>query len=286
MNTKEATFKPEIEKVIIKPIMRVRNPLVADPQHEAFFLFGNATVKYTLPIDRYGNLINPFKSEAEQKWLEQELDMDLNYHKAKDNAWHKMKVALGKDPKALDLLNPKQYLEYIILRANSLFIAPSAEEAKDKMTYRYMITSVDEEIKTKSSDTDNKIEAYIALGELRNSKDDMINFLKVYGKKVSTASKPEFLQGQIKDIIENDTETFLTLIKDKDSYDIKLIIAEGVECGAIIKRGREYTLPGGDVLSNTGETATIKNAVEYLKAKKNQDILTMIKTRIKTAKDK
>jgi hypothetical protein len=70
------------------------------------------------------------------------------------------------------------------------------------MTYRYMITSVDEEIKTKSSDTDNKIEAYIALGELRNSKDDMINFLKVYGKKVSTASKPEFLQGQIKDIFD------------------------------------------------------------------------------------
>lgn len=282
----EAKFKPETDVVIIKPIMRARNPLVNDPDHEAFFLFGNAKIDYKLPIDRYGNLLNPFKNEEEQRWLESELDLDLNYHKIKDNAWHKIKVSLGKDARRLDLRNAKQYLEYVVLRANSLHIAPSAEEAGNKRTYRYMITSVDQEVKDQSNVGNLKIEAYIAFGKLRDSKEDMINFLKVYGKKVSDVSKETFLTAEITKIVENDTETFLSIISDKDNYEMKLLIAEAVEAGAVIKKSREYLLPGGDALAETGQIATIDNAVKYLKSPKNQDILTLIQTRVKTSKSK
>ena len=50
------------KKVIVKPIMRARNANITDPEHEAFFLFGNATIDYRLPLDRHGNLKNPFDS--------------------------------------------------------------------------------------------------------------------------------------------------------------------------------------------------------------------------------
>lgn len=286
MSTKEATFKPERKKIIVKPIMRVRNPLVSDPEHEAYFLFGSASNTYSLPIDKYGNLLNPFTSKEEQEWLEKELDLDLNYHKAKDNFWHKYRVRLDKYPKNYELSNPKQYLEYLILKANSLFIAPSTDEMNNKKTYRYVITSEEQDIKNDSIAGNLKMEAYIAYGKIREDRSEMLNFLKVYGKKVSDVSKVEFLNAELVKIIESDTEGFLAIWNDKDNYSIKLLITEAVDCGAIIKKGREFILPGGDPLCNVGDTAILKNAVEYLQSPKNQEILTLITTRVKTAKSK
>lgn len=286
--TKEAiTFRPPTEKIVVKPIMRVRNPMVTDPQHEAYFLFGNANIGYMLPIDTQGNLVNPFSSHEEQKWLENELDLDLNYHRVKDNPWHKLKVKLGKDNKVLDLQNPKQYLEYLILKANKLQIAPDGASIKDKATYRYALVSENHEVKQNTSKANLKIEAYTALGKLQDDKEAMINFLKVYGKKVSyIGSKPEFILSQITKIIEEDIEGFLGVYKDKENYEIKLLIAQAVECGAITKKGREFTLPSGDPLANEGDKGTIDNAVKYLKSPANQEVLTIIKVRVDNAKDK
>ena len=39
----EVKFKGKEEKITVKPIWKSVNPNVDDPEHEAFFLFGNAT---------------------------------------------------------------------------------------------------------------------------------------------------------------------------------------------------------------------------------------------------
>jgi hypothetical protein len=283
--TAKKVFTPKQERVVVKPIMRARNPLVTDPEHEAFFLVGNATINYCLPTDTQGNLLNPFSSKEEQEWLEKELDLDLNFHKTKDNFWHDFKVKLGKSIKRLDLQNPKHYLDYLVLKANRLFIAPNGEAMNDRATYRYALVSEEFENKKSVKQADLKIEAYKAFGKLEEDTEGMKDFLKVYGKKVSPVSKKSFLIEEISKIVDNDLEGFLAVIRDKDNYEIKLLVAEAVEVGAVIKQGRKYTLPGGDNLCGPGEQPTMAHVVEYLKAPANQDILTLLQTRVKTAKD-
>jgi hypothetical protein len=285
--TKEAKkkFSPPKEVRVVKPIMRARNPLIQDPEHEAFFLVGNATITYCLPVDRQGNLLNPFESKEEQEWLEESLDMDLNHHKAKENAWHRIKVKLGKDTKKLNLSNPKHYLEYIVLRANKLYIAPDGESMNKLATYRYALVSEEFETKKQVKKADLEIEAYMFLGKLKEDKQEMIDFLKVYGKRVSNVSKSDFLISELKKAIDTDLDGFLKVARDKENYEIKLLIANAVECGALNKQGRKYHLPGGDDLCGPGDVPTLANAVAWLQNPANQDILTMLKARVETAKD-
>jgi hypothetical protein len=286
MSTSEkGSFVIPSKTVVVKPILRARNPLISDPEHEAFFLFGNATRDYCLPVDRQGNLISPFTSKEEQTWLEEELDVDLNYHKAKNNFWHTFKVKLGKDIKRLNLENPKHYLEYIMLKANKQEIAPDGDSMSNKATYRYALVSEEFETKKRVTTADMKIEAYMELGKLKDDKQAMIDFLRVYGKKVSDQSKKDFLVDEIQKIIDDNIEAFLGVVKDKENYELKLLIERAVDCGAVIKRGREYFLQGGDPLSGAGDKSILSNVLIYLKAKANQDILLNIQTRVKNAKD-
>ena len=280
------TFRGIDKKVVVKPVMRVRNSLISDPEHEAFFLVGNATITYCLPMDRYGNLNSPFTDqEGEREWLEKELDLDLNYHKRTDNFWKDHKVRLGKDNKVLDLKNPKDYVDYLVLLSNTMHIAPNGEAMHNRATYRYALVSEEFETRKAVSEGDLMIEAYTELGVLKGNKQAMIDFLKVYGRRVADVSKEDFLFKEIKKIVEKDREGFLHIIKDKENYETKLLIAKGVEVGAIIKDGRKYTLPGGDPLCSVGDVATLDNAVKYLNSPAHQDVYTTIVARVENAKD-
>jgi hypothetical protein len=269
----KAQWKAPIGVVVVKPIMRMRNPMVSDPEHEAYFLFGTSSIDYTLPTDRNNNLINPFSCKEEQEWLEKNLDADLNIYKKKDNFWHTHKVRLSKDERKLNLANPKDYLDYLILKANKLQIAPNGESMMKRATYRYALVSEEFEVLSQVKSSDKKKAAYKAAARLEEKgKDTMINFLKVYGKRVSPDTKKEFLISQIDQIIEEDINGFLAIVEDKD-YGLKLIIAEAVDAGLVIKKGRLYYLPGGDGLCGAGETPTIEAAVRFLNEPKNADIL-------------
>ena len=277
-------FKVKKEKLIVKPVMRQRNALITDPNHEAFFLFGTATNTYCLPVDRQGNLVDPFENEEEKEWLESMLDLDLNHHKRKENYFHRHTVKLGKDNRVLDLSNPKDYLDYVILRANKKFIAPDGDSAMKLATYRYMLTREDYESNSRAKTAELEIDAYIALGDLKRDNEAMINFLKIYGKKVAKESKAEFLISELKAIIDKDPSEFLAIYNDKDS-EIKLLISEAVEAGAVHKKGRKYYLPGGDELCGSGDVPTLNVVVEYLKSPANQDLLLSIKARVEKFKD-
>jgi hypothetical protein len=288
MSAKEKTgvFTPKKEIVIVKPnLTKSRNKLVDDPEHEAYFLMGTSSVHYSLPKDTQGNLINPFLTEGDKEWLEDSLDLDLNYHKRTDNFWKSFKVKLSKKTQRLDLANPKDYLTYLVLKANHLHIAPNENVANKRATYRYIMTTESFDMEKKASSVDKSIRAYMELGKIVEDKAAMANFLKVYGKKVSAQSKIEFFVAEIKKIIEEDIDTFLRIIEDKENYELKLLIADAVEIGAIKLDKRQYTLPGGDALAEVGQVPTLENAIKFLKYKGNQELLMTIKARVDNTKD-
>jgi len=285
---KAKKFTGEDRTVLVKPIMRARNPLVSDPEHEAFYLFGSSTITYCLPVDNRNNLVKPFmkgeEGKAEQAWLEEELDLDLNWHKNKDNEWHKIKVKLGKETVKLNLNNPKDYLLYIILRANTLFIAPDGDSSLKKKTYRYALVSEEYETNKTVSKADKEMEAFMHLGKLKDDKEAMVNFLKVFGKKVAATSKSSFLFTELRKLIEDDIDVFLKIAEDTDAFDMKLLIADAVDAGVVIKNSRKYSLPGGDPLCGEGLVASLDVAVDYLLAPAQQELLLSIKARVKTSK--
>lgn len=292
----EVKFKGKEEKITVSPILRSVNPNIDDPDHEAFFLFGNATRDYSLPMDRQGNLINPFESDQERAWLEKTLDVDLNVYKKSDNYWHKFKVKLGKQEKKLNLKNPQDYIDYLVLKLNRQFIAPLGTKKDAYLrTQKYALLKEDDQVSEIVNKETKKIEAYKAFGKMEDDKQAMINFLKVYGQtavnvgskksKVSLNTKIGLLIQLVSEIIEQDLNGFLNTVKDKENYDIKLLIANAVDTGVIIKEQRKYFLQGGDALCNEGLVPTIDNVVDYLKQIKNQDILLMLQARVDNAKE-
>ena len=285
MSITETTWVKPTGKLRIKLIMKGVNPLISDPSHEAYNLFGTSNREYALPVDTLGNLINPFSCAEEQEWLEKALDLDLNFHKQKNNYWNSAKIVLGKDDKLIDQSNPKEYIQLLIAKANKAYIAPDFKSQKKRATYKYVIVSENEEIKASAKKVNKTAEAYKFFGKIEEDRDAMLNFLKVYGKKVSGASKVSFLVQELGKIIEEDIDGFLEVANDKGNYELKLIIADAVVAGAVLKDKRKYHLPGGDPLCGEGDTPTLENAVIYLNNPANQDILSMLKARIKNAKD-
>jgi len=292
----EVRFKGKEERITIKPIMRSVNPNIDDPEHEAFFLFGNASRDYVLPMDRQGNLINPFASDEERAWLQKTLDVDLNVYKKTDNYWHKFKVKLGKTERKLNLSNPQDYVDYLVLKLNKQFIAPIGTKKDSYLqTQRYALVREEDETTEIVNKESKKIEAYKAFGKMEDDKQAMVNFLKVYGQtavnvgpkkaKVTLNTKRELLIQMVSEVIEKDLNGFLNTVKDKENYDIKLLVANAVEVGAIIKEQRKYFMQGGDALCNEGLVPTIDNVIEYLKAPKNQDIKLMLTARVDNAKE-
>ena len=284
MTTKNTNWKTPSGRIKVQPVQRAINSMIQDPAHEAYFLFGNSTNEYVLPRNTSGYLVNPFTSPEEQAWLEGILELDLNYHK-KNSEWEKVKVILGKDAIILDMANPRDYMNYLILLAIKRAIAPNGTVQKKKLSYRYVMLAEDFEVKEKAKIVNSTKDAYMFLGKLQADKQSMLDFLTVYGKGVDDQSTKGFLTGAIDDIMKDDLEGFLEIARDKDNYTMRLMIQQAVKLNVIILTGREYSLPGGDKLADKGMVATLENAMAYLQAAENQDILMTLEARVKNAKD-
>ena len=284
MTDTKTKWKTPSGKIKVQPVQRAINSMIQDPAHEAYFLFGSSTNEYVLTRNTSGYLNNPFAHPEDQAWLEEILDLDLNYHKT-GSEWEKFKVALGKDAIILDLSNPRDYITYLVLLSNKRAIAPSGAVQKKKLSYRYVMLAEDFEVKEKAKIVNSTKDAYMFLGKLQADKQSMLDFLTVYGKGVDDQSTKGFLTGAIDDIMKEDLEGFLEIARDKENYTLRLMIQQAVKLNVIVLTGREYSLPGGDKLADKGTIATLENAMEYLQAPENQDILMTLEARVKNAKD-
>ncbi len=277
------------KKVKVYPIKRASG-LVPDPEHEASFLFGTSTVKYTVPMTRTGSLVNPLT--AEEKRYFEEVDDQLDFKEgdlsipsesirvngSDDNYWLGFTVELDKNIRILDLNEPMDYIIYKVLIANKDHIAPSWEERNDKATFKYALVEEGEEQKAQATVANKKREAYKQFGKMESSPDEMLKFLKVYGKKVSENSTREFLEGEVSKVIEEDIDGFLDIVNDPH-YDTKLLITNGLEVGALIKERSTYSLPGGEVIGKS-----LQETIDYLEDNKNQDVRLEIEHRIEKSK--
>ena len=147
----------------------------------------------------------------------------------------------------------------------------------EKGTYKFALVDMDDEVIAKRKSSDKKKEAYKALGKMEASDTKLRNFFKVYGKRVPADATKDWMIGQVDEIIESDIDGFLTIVEDKD-YETKLEIQDALDCRALVKKGSEYELPGGESLGN------LEEVISKLKNPKFSEILVTIRSRISTAK--
>ena len=280
----------DLEGKQVKVLPIVKSTWITDPEHEAAFLVGAATNNFSAPMDRNGNVVCPLSKDEVEFFETPGLSGmsyktgDLSPYKEDNNFWKTHKVRLNKDPKVFNLSKPKDYIDYKILLANKDLIASSPEEAKRKRSYKYMIVSDDHEVDVRLTKQKKLQEAYMFFGKIEDNQEEMLNFLKIYGKKVPTAANIKWLKDEIGKVIIEDVEGFLGIARDSDRK-TRLMILQAVEAGILVKEGRKFFLRGGEPLCNPSEVPLIDIAVKFLKEPKNQDIYIDIKNRLQTAKD-
>lgn len=266
-------------KVKVKPIFRKDG--LADIGHEANFLFGSANWKVTLPLSRSGKnmLVNPFNSEEEKEFLENKLGVPLNPY-GKDSYFRDYTITLDKSVKTLDLSDPVQYLNFLILSANKSTIRPLNSDYGSREQKYKMVTEDFETAKT-AKKANNMFEAYARYGEMRNSKIKLRNFLRAFGKRV-TNQPLEWMQAEVQKIINDDIDGFLKIV-DNPKYEKIVFIEDAWHCGAIVKKDGKYTTVDGDQLAFDGKVNNLEGAIEYLFADENQQLYLIIKDRIENA---
>lgn len=273
------------EIIIVKYIHRRRGMAAnVDSNHViAGGMLTNAVRKFSAPIQRNGSIKNVLTNE-EKEYLESETGLNLSVY---GDFWQTYFVALHKEDanNRFDLSNPMDYISVKILESLSKEeIAPSWSERDTKQTYQFAITREDEEMLETKKKFDSKKEAFKLYGKIEDDKDKLLGVYKLLtNKPISNDSSLKWLQAKVEEFIDSKPSAFLNVVNDKSFY-TKMLITEGVDSGVIIKKSNKYTTVDGLDLCNSGELPTFDNAVAYLDNPKNQEVRTIIESKINKAK--
>lgn len=285
LKTNKTPFTLPNKKVKVQPIKRKGGWLnELHPDHEANFLVANAKIKYAAPTIGGGRVANPLTLE-EREYLEKVLDEDLNPLKKENNFWVSRFAVLDRGMRVLDLSNPLDYIDYKILLMQKDRVAPSGDDKYKKGTYRYYIDDLEYEDKAKFKGVQAKKEAYKFFGKLeQKGKSAYVDFLNVYyqnqvGKKADMTMSEEKLVATIDDIIENETDRFITVAIDPE-YENRLFIVKALKIRAILVEGGKYHLPTGELIANS-----IEDLILWLKDGNNNDEYLQIQARIEQAEN-
>ena len=274
------------EKIIVKYIPK-ENGNITNPKHVLYGgLAEGAKITYTTPRLRNGQFVNILTNE-EKDFLENAMGLEYNalsiYNKT-NNFWSNVRVVLGKDDTVLDLSDPNQFIAYKILLKLSDQIAPSIQYMQDnpKQTYRFVITSGDEENRVAKDRMSYTMKCYKEYGKIEDDAKTLIVIIEtIEGRPVSRNTKLEFLQTKINNLIQADSKLFLKVITDP-LLKTKVLIKDAINNGVISNRdGHYYYREDNSPLCEYNQEATLSNAAKYLNNPKHQDILFAIQAKVK-----
>jgi hypothetical protein len=207
-------------------------------------------------------------------------DLSVDQPKA-SNFWYarRSKVTLSNRPMVLDLSKATDYITYKILLSNSDMVAPSAKEEFSKKSYVFVITSDEEEQVTILSKGDKNKRAWRLATKMEDSREKMIDFLTVIGKRPSDNSKLEFLRAEIDKQIDTNINQFLETLED-ERYETRVLLMKSLTIKSVLRDGNKYFLPGGDELCFKGEVNNLTNTLKFLDADENQDIRLILSAKL------
>jgi hypothetical protein len=260
------SFKLPDEKVEVRYIVK-ETDMIKNPNHVAYGgLLETATVRLPAKKLRNGNYQNVL-TNIEKEYLEPLLSLKENglsiYNKKEENYWDRVKITLSKNSTFLTLSDPEEYIKWKVLLSYDDLVCPSITEVNNKKTYRFVIIKKEDEIRMASKKVDITKEAYKQFGKLEDSREAMIDFLRVSNKKVSDDTTTEALTVLVGKELNDDPKKFVETLKDP-SYTTRVLLHKGMIVGEIIKKGTNYYSKDGSPLSEPGQSSSIANTIAYL----------------------
>jgi len=270
------------KQIVVKFIHRRKGMAssVNDDHVIAGGMLQGAVNRFAAPLLRNGSIANVLTKE-EKDTLEDKTGLDLSVY---GDFWAEHFVSLYKDDNRFDLSSPLDYISYKILLYLKDDIAKTWSERNDKQTYKFVITSADEELSEKKVGLDNKKNAFKLYGKIEEDRDKLIGILKLLSNSpVSKDSNLKWLQTKVEEFVDTKPAAFIELLNDS-KFETKLLIQNAEEKGIIIKHGNKYkTIDGLDLCENS-QNATFENAILYLDNPKHQDVRSFIEAKILNAK--
>lgn len=239
--------------------------------------------KFVAPLQRNGSVKNVL-TEDEKSYLEKVTGLNLSVY---GDFWQTFHVSLFKEDanNRFDLSNPMDYISIKILESLSKDeIALNWKDRNLKQTYQFAICRENEEMLESKNKYDSKKEAFKMYGKIEDDKDKLLGVLKLLtNKPISKDSSLDWLQHKVEEFIDLMPSQFVNVINDKSFY-TKMLLNRGVETGVVVKTGNKYKTADGLDLCNSGEIPTFDNAINYLDNPINQEVRTIIETKINKSK--
>jgi len=266
------------KKIIVEPNVKPTS-FIPDVGHRSSFLAPGAKNRFVTPIDKKTGQYKEVLTEEERKYLEEEVyKRSLSVRERHDNFWDTFEVLLDKTPRTLDLRNPEDLITFKVLKNNTLTVAPSKKELGNKLSYRYYLRDVEEEALHEKEETDYEEKVWELFSDLKKDRVQMINFLKITGKSISSSTSDSFLIKQIKDTYIKGSKAnmkyFYETLTDA-TFDIKVLVTKALNQQIIVKEGNKYYLKEGDKLGDT-----YGQLIKFLMDNKNQSIRVLIEDRV------
>lgn len=275
-------FELPQKEIVVKYIRRKQGMAssVNDDHVIAGGMLEGSVNKFQAPLLRNGSIANVLTKE-EKEVIEDLTGLDLSVY---GDFWNEHFVSLFKDDNRFNLSNPLDYISYKIMLFLKDDIAKTWAERNDKQTYRFVITTPDEEITEKKVGYDNKKNAFKLYGKIEDDKEKLIGILKLLtNKPISKESPLKWLQTKVEEFIDTKPAGFIALLNDT-KFETKLLIHTAEEKGVIIKHGNKYRTVDGLDLCENSQVATFENAINYLDNPKHQDVRGFIEAKILNAK--
>lgn len=266
------------KKILVKPIYRNNGNFPKG--HDGEFMFTDTVWSTDLRPEPGTNRYKAILTEEERLVFEKTLNLEpgsMSFYK-KTGFWPKFRVKLTKEGKTLNLSEPLDYLEYLVLQADRR-IAPNWNAKYDSGEYKFALVDEEETIKDNVTKSEINKKAYKHFGKIEDSIEDMTMVIRLSTNKIVKSKDVEFLRSEIQKIIDTNVKGFVEVCEDK-SFNSKVFINKALDVKALertVKGG--YALKGGDEIGRT-----LQETVDFLESNKNQDIYLKLKAQIENKK--
>jgi hypothetical protein len=283
--------------LVVKVHPIVRNGLIPKDHSHAFQSPNTVTEIPLYRVTGRKSLHNIFaradgdkaKEEAERQWLENKLGYNLNPFDNK-SILHKYKVKLTdkvkEKPLELNLNNPAEYLDFLILNFAAEVTGINKPNEKSHAGKRYYLETEDFASKEKISKVNYTSKAFRYLGAMEANTSEMRRFYKMLtNKSLSGNIKPETIVEKLQDEVQSNAKKFVET-RESATYKGYSFILEGMEAGAIIEDKIKgfLTRDGVALCYDDSKKADLHTAIQFLEDGANQTVKAQILEKINLAK--
>lgn len=289
-------FNPLKNKIVY--LKQIKRDEFLPKTHEANFLYGDSKFVLCAPISSKTGRIMQVLTPEETEFFENPDNSkyhgfsfekgDLAPNKSENNVWvtgGQFDIKLKDEMTHLDLSNGHDYIIYKLCLANKDTIANGIEEATEgnpahKKTFKFALIEEGVEEEQKVSKTNQLKECFKNYGRIESSANKLRAVLMLgypdRNKRLSAKTKLSFLQSEVSKMIDTNPQKFLDILEDKDSFDMKAVIIEGIDKGILSK-------DKASIYANNGEDKvgkTLDDAAKNLLDPQYQDLLMDIKKQL------